>query len=66
MLVWPELPAANISRHQECKVSHIYISLFQYDFTFLCKQEDSRTGPIDCKAFLKDLDLERQVVEESG
>lgn len=38
----------------------------QYGFTFLGKKEDSRIGPIDCQTFLKDLDLERQVVEESG
>jgi len=33
---------------------------------FLDNKEDSRIGPIDCRTLLKDLDLERQVVEESG
>jgi len=48
------------------KVSCIYLTLFQYIFTYLGNKEDSRIGPIDCRTLLKDLDLERQVVEESG
>jgi Ca2+-binding EF-hand superfamily protein len=38
----------------------------QYNFTFLGNEEDGRIGPIDCRTLLKDLDLERQVIEESG
>lgn len=46
---------------------YIYnLTLFQYNLTFLGNKEDSRIGPIDSQTFLKDLDMERQVVEESG
>jgi hypothetical protein len=45
---------------------HAYLILFQYEFSFLAKKPDSRIGPVDSQAFLKDLDLEKQIVEESG
>jgi hypothetical protein len=44
---------------------HIFI-LFQCEFPFLANKPDNRIGPVDFQAFLKDLDLEKQLVEESG
>jgi hypothetical protein len=45
---------------------HAYFILFQFEFSFLANKPDNRVGPVDCQAFLKDLDLEKQVAEESG
>jgi hypothetical protein len=47
-------------------LEHHAFFLFQYEFSFLANKQDSRIGLIDCQAFLKDLDLEKQVAEESG
>jgi hypothetical protein len=45
---------------------YVCIVLFQYDFSFSDSKPVCQIGQVDCQAFLKDLDLEKQVVQESG